>query len=395
MLRHTPLVLVLTMLTACGSRQGRSDSIAPPTAGRSQTEGSSASAAQAPQWDRNSMDRFGLNRPMREESAGAQSKSQQRLAWDLPSGWVERPATQMRLANFQVAGNSEAECSLTLLGGDGGGMVANVNRWRSQLGLGPLDAAAVDQLPKAKFMSDMAVLIDFEGTYSGMGGGEGRPGWRMLGLLLVEPQGSAFFKATGPSALLAAERENFLKLAASLRIETAPATAPDAAKAPDAASAPAAAAPDKGKEMAGNIPTASADDLIWEMPAGWREGPKKPMRAANYLVGPDPASECYVTILPGESGGLRANINRWRDQLGASDLTQEQVDALTRIPMLGGTGRLLEIDGTGDMAGRKMIAALSISAGRSVFVRLTGPKEQLESERENFRAFAASIQERK
>ena len=103
--------------------------------------------------------------------------------------------------------------------------MANVNRWRSQLGLEPLDAAAVDQLPKAKFMRDMAVLIDFEGTYSGMGGGEGRPGWRMLGLLLVEPQGSAFFKATGPSALLAAERENFLKLAASLRIETAPATA--------------------------------------------------------------------------------------------------------------------------------------------------------------------------
>jgi hypothetical protein len=335
------------------------------------------------------MDRFGLNRPMREESAGAQAKSQQHLAWDLPSGWVERPATQMRLANFQVAGNSEAECYLTLLGGDGGGMAANINRWRSQLGLEPLDAAAVDQLPKAKFMSDMAALIDFEGTYSGMGGGDGRPGWRMLGLLLVEPQGSAFFKATGPAALLAAERENFLKLAASLRIESA-AVAPV-----DTAVASPASAPDTPKEMAGNIPTASAEDLAWEKPAGWREGPKKPMRAANYLVGPDPAAECYITILPGESGGLRANINRWRDQLGASDLSQEEVDALTRIPMLGGIGRLLEIDGVGGMAGRKMIAALSVSAGRSVFVRLTGPKELLESERENFRTFAASIQERK
>jgi hypothetical protein len=147
--------------------------------------------------------------------------------------------------------------------------------------------------------------------------------------------------------------------------------------------------------MAGTIPTASAEALQWQPPAGWREGPKKSMRAVTYLVGPEPAVECYITVLPGESGGMRANINRWRDQLDASELSQAEVDALTRIPMLGSTGRLLEIDGTGASAGKKMLAALSVSSQRSVFVRLTGPKELLESEREHFRAFAASIQERK
>jgi hypothetical protein len=385
MFRSSPLLLSLFAgLCACGPKTGP-DVIAPPRETREQ----------APAWDQSAMERFGLNRSAPENSPKTQAQPAQRLVWDLPSGWTERPQTQMRLANFLVQGNTDAECFLTLLGGDGGGMLANINRWRSQMGLSPMEAAEVDGLPKARFMSDMAVLIDFEGSYSGMGGGEGRPGWRMLGLLLVEPQGSAFFKATGPSALLAAERENFLKLAASLRIEDAPAANSESSAPAAPASEGGGGAADKGKEMAGTIPTASAEALQWQPPAGWREGPKKSMRAVTYLVGPEPAVECYITVLPGESGGMRANINRWRDQLDASELSQAEVDALTRIPMLGSTGRLLEIDGTGASAGKKMLAALSVSSQRSVFVRLTGPKELLESEREHFRAFAASIQERK
>lgn len=335
-------------------------------------------------WEANTQERFGLKPSSKDPAAANSSERTQRLAWDLPKGWVELPATQMRLANFRLDGDNDSECYLSLLPGDGGGLAANINRWRSQLGLEAIDAAAAEALPRALFLSEMATLVDLEGSFSGMGGGEARAGWRMLGLLLVDTRGSAFFKMTGPSATLATRREEFLALAASLRIEDQP----------SAPAAPTSTAPDKGKEMAGDIPVASADALQWQAPASWRSGPTKPMRAATFLVGPDPAAECYITVLPGESGGLRNNINRWRDQLGQPDLSQEQVDALTRIPMLASSGRLLEIDGVGTAEGKKMLAALSIRPGRSVFVRLTGPKALLESERENFRAFAASIQEK-
>src|SRR5688572_18937213 len=62
------------------------------------------------------------------------------LRWITPAGWSELPTSAMRVANFRVGDDERAECYLTLLGGDGGGLAANVNRWRAQMGLGALSA---------------------------------------------------------------------------------------------------------------------------------------------------------------------------------------------------------------------------------------------------------------
>lgn len=65
--------------------------------------------------------------------------------WKLPQGWTESPATGMRRASFEAkAGDALGDVSLVELTGQGGGMVANVNRWREQLGLPALDEAAVN-----------------------------------------------------------------------------------------------------------------------------------------------------------------------------------------------------------------------------------------------------------
>ena len=65
------------------------------------------------------------------------------LSWTLPPGWQELQASGMRLANLRPAGHPDAECTLVILGGDGGGLEANVNRWRrEQMGLEPLAPGA-------------------------------------------------------------------------------------------------------------------------------------------------------------------------------------------------------------------------------------------------------------
>ena len=60
------------------------------------------------------------------------------FSWTVPDNWIEGDKSSMRLASFKVPYNSElADISITNFSGDGGGLKANVNRWRKQLDLDP------------------------------------------------------------------------------------------------------------------------------------------------------------------------------------------------------------------------------------------------------------------
>ena len=71
-----------------------------------------------------------------------------RPTWTVPSGWQEQTPGQMQMAKYTASGDAGAKADITVvvLPGDAGGQVANVNRWRTQIGLAPLDEAAVSKL---------------------------------------------------------------------------------------------------------------------------------------------------------------------------------------------------------------------------------------------------------
>src|SRR5262249_16611478 len=59
-----------------------------------------------------------------------------RPQWQVPSDWKEVPPGQILLAKFVVGdGNVQAAVNISSSNGNGGGLEANVNRWRKQLGL--------------------------------------------------------------------------------------------------------------------------------------------------------------------------------------------------------------------------------------------------------------------
>lgn len=62
------------------------------------------------------------------------------LTWTTPEGWRTKPASSMRLASFEVplSDGSAGDCSIIVLGGTGGGLLPNINRWRGQIGLPPI-----------------------------------------------------------------------------------------------------------------------------------------------------------------------------------------------------------------------------------------------------------------
>lgn len=364
-----------------------------------------------------SAERFGLQRPGA-NSPSSSSAKEPGLTYTTPSGWTELAPTSMRMANFRIGNDTRAECYLTLLGGDAGGMASNVNRWRAQMSLPAATASDIDALPTARFLGSEAKLIDLRGTWTGMSGANNAASWRLLGLVLVEPGGSAFLKFTGPEDVLETQREAFLALGSSIHIDSGidPAagdlsTALSAAKgggdphasnpmpsahgsmkttnasaAPQTSSAPNA--------MSSGAPT-SGSGLGWTMPSGWRRAPERTSRLVSFFCGDDDAVECYVTVLPGDAGGALANVNRWRNQLGRDPITEGELARSSKLAMLGGEATLVDFDAspTSEKAGTRLLGTVITSGGQSVFVKLSGPDARVEAQRGAFESFARSLVE--
>lgn len=134
------------------------------------------------------------------------------LRWALPPGWTESAGGQMRYATLKPPVVGRIDASVVVLPGPAGGELANVNRWRGQIGLQPIDEAALAKARKVvKTKAGPLSVYDFAS-------GGATP--RRLVAGLTESKGDTWFvKITGDAAAVGAAREDFMKLLGSLRFE--------------------------------------------------------------------------------------------------------------------------------------------------------------------------------
>jgi len=348
------------------------------------------------QWNASPAARFGVSAkdfaspPMGEGEQGGG------LAWDAPPGWTKRPPAQFRDANFYVAGDERAECYLTTLSGEAGGLAANVNRWRAQVSLPSLSAEEIAKLQRVSWLGGEAVYVDFEGEWKGMSGDQMQVGWRLVGLLLVQPSGSLFLKMVGPSDVIGREVEAFRKLAASFREGGAPRAHTQEPSMPQGLPdghppvEPAAPVAQSGEDVQSN------ENLAWHSPAGWKRGAAKSMREVTYFAGEKNDVECYVTLLGGTGGGLLANVNRWCTQMGAPQLAESDLAKLEHVTMAGSDGVVVELvrgEGATAAAGQELLlGAVCLLSERALFVKMTGPASAVQAQRAKFVEFCKSLQ---
>ena len=84
--------------------------------------------------------------------------------WTVPPGWQSVPPSQFLLAEFSIPGadGAKAEVNVAEMGGEGGGLLANVNRWRGQLGLGAISDSDLSQHAQSLDVpGGKATLVDF------------------------------------------------------------------------------------------------------------------------------------------------------------------------------------------------------------------------------------------
>ncbi|ABS25915.1 conserved hypothetical protein [Anaeromyxobacter sp. Fw109-5] len=136
-----------------------------------------------------------------------------RLAWTLPPRWTESAGGGgMRYATLVAPVAGRLDVSVTALPGEAGGELANVNRWRNQIGLPPLDAGALTAARAAvKTKAGTVSVYDFTS--------EGGTKSRVIAGLTVLDGNTWFVKMTGDAGAVGVARKDFLRIVESLRRE--------------------------------------------------------------------------------------------------------------------------------------------------------------------------------
>ncbi|MEI6084219.1 MAG: hypothetical protein WCS70_07955 [Verrucomicrobiota bacterium] len=142
------------------------------------------------------------------------------------------------------------------------------------------------------------------------------------------------------------------------------------------------------------LPPGTAADAMnpkWDVPASWQPGKASSMRRASYLVkgDGDKSAEIVVTVFPGDVGGLLANVNRWRGQLGLAPTTAAEIDATTTKLTVAGEPAI-QVDFKNDATGTRMIVVTVPHGGNSWFYKLTGPTAIVEAAKAEFVKFTES-----
>ena len=145
------------------------------------------------------------------------------------------------------------------------------------------------------------------------------------------------------------------------------------------------------KDAPKEFKTAWAQDmgLSWSAPDHWKPGPASGMRLGSYVVERHShTSEVTIISLPGNSGSLLANINRWRGQVGLGSIESKDLSSITEtISIRGKDITFVTLHGTNG----SIHAALFKLKNSTVFVKHSGDKHTIDEESVIFEGFVRGL----
>jgi hypothetical protein len=139
-------------------------------------------------------------------------------AWTIPSDWQPAPLSQFLVAKFSItnADGAQAAVNVSSLAGDGGGFLPNVNRWRKQIGLPPVEETDGGGIKTFDASGAKASLVDFTSAESlastALTAGNKT---RLVGVILPLNGQTWFYKLMGDPDLVAQQKDAFIKFVQS------------------------------------------------------------------------------------------------------------------------------------------------------------------------------------
>lgn len=135
-----------------------------------------------------------------------------------PRDWQRQPPSPLRMLSYLVqdSGGARGEVSLVMLGGGAGGTLDNVNRWRGQIGLRPVDEAALarESVRLPSRIGELTV-VDMAGVPEK---GDPLADGRIVAAILPLGDRTYFFKFRGNTELANRRKQEFLKWIGTVRL---------------------------------------------------------------------------------------------------------------------------------------------------------------------------------
>ncbi len=271
-------------------------------------------------------------------------------AWTLPEGWTQEPGEGMRFATIKIPTDEQA-LELTVIPlpmPPTDGMLSNINRWRGQLGLAPVDDAGLaKESTTVKLADGTATLVNLAGK-------------------------------SGASAPMS------------------PPFAGGASGDAEAAMRAAHAAAGVEEPTGGDAPPAPPSTVTYEAPADWELGQRVvsrsafavPREAAFVVNEDDRSAEITITALGAAAGDVLPNVNRWRGQIGLEPINEEQLAAeAQKVDMNGVEGEYFRLMGKE----QAILGVIATHGGKAWFVKLQGDHDLAVKLQEQFETFVRSI----
>lgn len=254
--------------------------------------------------------------------------------WTLPEAWKQEEGNQMRFATIQM-GSSDAPLELTVTqlpmppGGDETDyLLRNVNRWRGELGLKPLDHADLEkETTKLKAGLHEITLVDMSAYLDG-----------------TPSQGDVYRRTME-------ELEELARM--------------------------------RGEEV-------EQPEIKFTLPAEWKQTPAGTLQISRFVAG-DPQDPVEISI-SSAGGDLAANINRWRGQVGLEPIGETEIaSALVSTEVFGLKAGQIEIVGPPGARQQAIIGVIAPSGRDNWFIKLKGPAKTALEQKKNFEDFVKSL----
>ncbi len=159
----------------------------------------------------------------------------------------------------------------------------------------------------------------------------------------------------------------------------------------------AGATPTPGMDSMANtaVPTGS-DSLTWTAPAHWTAKAIGPMRKGSYAIkGAGGEADLSITAFPGDTGGLLANINRWRGQISLPLLAPDQLEASIQHLDIGSLHvDVVDFAGSANNTPTRIIGAVVPNGSETWFFKLMGPDVLVTQEKTAFLEFLRTVRPR-
>lgn len=292
--------------------------------------------------------------------------------YQLPEGWTEAPKSDFKQINIVLSEEPKADCYLTILPLKGGEILPNLNRWRAQFDLPPLNSPAEQTNESILFIEKQTSLFNISGNFKSLK--EAGKDYVSFCLIQSDDQNSYSFKFIGPGEFILKEKNNLISFLESIKIRVKNVVVP--------------------KIPSTNLPIIP-DSIIWETPKTWVQGEQKAQRVATFKPQGKDGPECYIAVF---GGGILENINRWRIQMNLPSIASIEDQELVNFTAPLGSGVAIFVEGnyTGGMTGapieNAMLAgAIILGSNKTVFVKMVGTKTEVLNEKESFLQLTNSL----